>query len=166
MDLNALIPWRSNRPSLPAGNDDYFDPFVTFRREVDRMFDDFLSGSPGRGMTAMGQALGPIIDIEESERELVVTAEIPGLESSDFDVTLVDNVLTIKGEKKREREHQDGDTYYTERRFGAFSRAVRIPFELKDEKVDAKYDKGVLTIRIPKPAEAQRNLRRIEVKGV
>jgi HSP20 family protein len=75
------------------------------------------------------------------------------------------DILTIKGEKKAEHEQKNGDAYYMERRFGSFSRSLRLPFEVKDEKVNAKYDKGVLTIRVPKPAEIQNAARRIEVKA-
>ena len=169
MDLKSLVPWRNNsKPNVPATRDDYFDPIVTFRREMDRMFDDFLTGFGGRGLqsTSAGwQGVTPTLDVTETEKELVVTAELPGLDDKDFEVTLAGDVLTIKGEKKSEHEEKNGDGHYIERRFGSFSRAVRLPFEVKDEKVDAKYDKGILTIRVPKPEEAQRAVRRIEIKA-
>ena len=169
MDLKSLVPWRNNsKPNVMATRDDYFDPLVTFRREMDRMFDDFFTGAGGRGLqpaSATWQGVMPTLNVTESEQELVVTAELPGLDNKDFEVTLSGDVLTIKGEKKSEHEEKNGDAHYMERRFGSFSRAVRLPFEIKDEKVDAKYDKGVLTIRVPKPAEAQRAVRQIEVKA-
>jgi HSP20 family protein len=168
MDFKSLVPWR-DKSQTPAGRDDFFDPFVSFRREVDRMFDDFFSSFGGRGLRPMAggswQGVNPVIDLDETDKELVVRAELPGLDQKDFEVTLAGDVLTIKGEKKAEHEQKDGDGYYTERRFGSFSRSVRLPFEVKDEKLDAKYDKGVLTIRVPKPAGAQKNVRRIEVKS-
>ena len=74
-------------------------------------------------------------------------------------------MLTLKGEKRAEHEERNGGRTYTERRFGAFSRAVRLPFEVGNEKVEATYDKGVLTVRVAKPAELQRSARRIEVKS-
>ena len=101
----------------------------------------------------------------ESDNELMITAEVPGVDEKDVEVTLTDNVLTIKGEKKAQHEQKNGDASYMERRYGAFSRSLRLPFAIKDEEVDAKYDKGVLTITIPKPADAQTHVRRIEVKG-
>ena len=169
MDLKSLVPWRNNsKPHVPATRDDYFDPFVTFRREMDRMFDDLFTGFSGPGLqsaSAGWQGVTPTLDVTETEKELVVTAELPGLDDKDFEVTLAGDVLTIRGEKKSEHEEKNGDAHYLERRFGSFSRAVRLPFEMKDEKVDARYDKGVLTIRVPKPAEAQRAVRRIEVKA-
>jgi HSP20 family protein len=80
-------------------------------------------------------------------------------------MTLAGDLLTIKGEKKSEHEEKNGDATYIERRYGSFRRSVRLPFEAGNEKVDATYDKGVLTIRVPKPAEVQKALRRIEVKA-
>jgi HSP20 family protein len=91
---------------------------------------------------------------------------LPGLDEKDFEVTVSGDILTLKGEKKAERDERNGDAHYVERRFGSFSRSVRLPFEVKDEKVDASYDKGVLTVRIPKPAELQRPARRIDVRTV
>jgi HSP20 family protein len=79
-------------------------------------------------------------------------------------VTLADDLLTIKGEKKAEQE-KNGNFTYAERRYGSFARSVRLPFQAGDVQIDAKYDKGVLTIRVPKPADAQKAARRIEVKA-
>ena len=132
------------------------------------MFDDFFTGFGGRELQSGSkgwQGLTPMIDVAESDKEIVVRAELPGLDNKDFEVTLTGDVLTIKGEKKAEHEEKNGDTHYMERRFGSFSRAVRLPFEVEDETVDAKYDKGVLTIRVPKPADARKAVRRIEVKA-
>jgi len=164
----SLIPWRDKPQSLER-QEDRFDPFVSFRREVDRMFDDFFSGF---GRRAVGSPFGPwstatpSMDLTDNEKEIVVTAEMPGLDEKDFEVTVSGDLLTLKGEKKDENEHRNGDAYYMERRFGSFSRSVRLPFEVKDEKVDARYEKGVLTIRVPKPADLQRQARRIDVHTV
>jgi HSP20 family protein len=133
------------------------------------MFDDFFSGF---GRRAVGSPFGPwstatpSMDLTDNEKEIVVTAEMPGLDEKDFEVTVSGDLLTLKGEKKDENEHRNGDAYYMERRFGSFSRSVRLPFEVKDEKVDARYEKGVLTIRVPKPADLQRQARRIDVHTV
>ena len=168
MDLKSLVPWRNNKSNVPATREDYFDPFVTFRREMDRMFEDFFTGVGGdRALqSATGwSAVAPTIDVAESDREVVVTAELPGLNDKDFEVTLAGDLLTIKGEKKSEHEEKNGDATYMERRFGSFARTLRLPFEIGNEKIDAKYDKGVLTVRVPKPAEVQKRVRRIEVKA-
>lgn len=165
MDLGSLMPWRE-RSSMPSTRrDDMLDPLVSFRREVDRMFDDFFNNF-GRGLRATGadwRSVTPTIDVAEDDKELVVTAELPGLNEKDFEVTLSGDVLTIKGEKRAEQQEKKGGATYMERRFGSFARSIRLPFEVRDEKVDARYDKGVLTIRVPKPPEAQRATRRIDV---
>lgn len=150
-----------------ARRDDMLDPFVSLRREVDRMFDDFFNNS-ARGLRGTGndwRAVTPTIDLAEDEKELVVTAELPGLNEKDFEVTLSGDVLTIRGEKRAEQEEKKGGATYIERRFGSFARSIRLPFEVRDEKVDARYDKGVLTIRVPKPPEVQRVTRRIAVRA-
>jgi HSP20 family protein len=167
MNLGSLIPWRDTNQS-DANLDSYSDPFVSFRREVDRMFDDFFTATNRRGLqpwNAGWQAITPWIDIFEADKELVITAEVPGLDEKDFEVTLVGDLLTIKGEKKTEHEDRNGGAYYVERRYGAFSRSLRLPFEAGDQQVEANYDRGVLIVRVPKPPEAQRHVRRIEVKA-
>jgi len=82
------------------------------------------------------------MDVDENDKEIVITAELPGLDNKDFEVTVAGDVLTVKGEKKSEHEQRNGDSYYAERRFGAFSRSVRLPFEVNDEAIDAKYGRA------------------------
>ena len=165
MDFKALVPWRNDSKSqVPARREEMIDPFVAFRREVDRMFDGFFEdfGKPGRSL-ASWSAPTPNIDLAENDKEITITAELPGLDEKDFELTVAGDLLTLKGEKKSEHEQRNGDSYYAERRYGSFARSVRLPFEVKDEAVEAKYDKGVLTVRVPKPAEMQRSVRRIEI---
>jgi HSP20 family protein len=168
VDVKALVPWR-DKSQPPAPREDYDDPFLSFRREVDRMFDDFFAGF---GRRAVGAPFGswrtpmPSMDLTQNDKEIVVTADMPGLDDKDFEVMVSGDLLTLKGEKRAEHDHRNGDAYHMERRFGSFSRSVRLPFEVKDEKVDARYEKGVLTIRVPKPADMQRQARRIEVRTV
>lgn len=165
MNIGSLIPWR-DKSNVPMSREEATDPFVSLRRDVDRIFEEAFNGF-GRGLSAWSgaSAVTPTLDIADTDTEVVVTAELPGLDEKDFEVTLAGDILTIKGEKKAEAERRNGDAYYVERRFGQFSRSVRLPFEAEDESIEAKYDKGVLTIRIPKPADAQRSVRRIEVKA-
>jgi HSP20 family protein len=154
-----------SKPQLPAKREDFFDPFVTFRREMDRMFDDFFGNGGGALRSYQEtQGLTPAIDIDDTDKQMVVKAELPGVTEKDVEVNLAGDVLTIKGEKKAEREEENGDSYYMERRFGSFARSIRLPFEVKDEDVEAKFSNGVLTVRLPKPADMQKQVRRIEVK--
>ena len=167
VDFKALVPRRNNnKPQTPTTREDFFDPFVTFRREMDRMFDDFFGGSGLRPAQSGWQALTPAVDIDENDKEIVISAELPGVTEKDVEVSLAGDILTIKGEKRSQHEEKNGDSAYVERRFGSFSRSVRLPFEAGDEQADAKFANGVLTVRVPKPAQLQRAVRRIEVKTV
>lgn len=165
VDFKALVPWRSgSKAQAPAVRENYLDPFVAFRREMDRMFDDFFSGTALRDAHSAWSGLTPAVDVSETDKEIVVTAELPGVTDKDIEVNLAGDVLTIKGEKRLQHEEKNGDSTYMERRFGSFSRSVRLPFDAGAEKVDAQFNNGVLTIRVPKPAELQRPTRRIEVR--
>jgi HSP20 family protein len=155
VDFKRLVPWRG-KPLAPARRQDVFDPFVAFRREVGRMFEDFFSGFDEHARRSPPFAMAgatPSIDLNETDKELIVIAELPGLEQSDLEVTVAGDVLTLKGEKRAERRHKSGRAHYVERRFDAFSRSVRLPFAVDGEDVEAKYHRGVLTVRIPKPAD-------------
>jgi HSP20 family protein len=166
MNIGNLMPWRE-KSQMPAVREDFFDPFVTFRREVQRMMDDFVDGFDNDGLATMNSWRGssPAVDIAETDKEMVITAEMPGLDEKDFQISVSGDLLTIKGEKKIEHEEKNGNGYPRERRYGAFSRSLRLPFDIKDEKIDATYQKGVLTIHVPKPADAQKAVRQIEVKA-
>ena len=96
--------------------------------------------------------------------ELVITADLPGVDEKDVEVTLSGDTLTIKGEKKIEHEEKGDDGRYTERRVGSFSRSIRLPLEVQEEEIDANFDDGVLTTRVHKQPQAQKTVRRIEVK--
>jgi HSP20 family protein len=166
VDFKALVPWRNNnKPQLPAPREDFFDPFVTFRREMDRMFEDFFGGGSARHAQSGWQTLTPVVDINENEKEIVVSAELPGVTEKDIEVSLAGDLLTIKGEKRFEHEEKNGDSTYMERRFGSFARSVRLPFEAGEEQIEAKFANGVLTVVVPKPAQLQRAVRRIGVKA-
>lgn len=158
MNLKSLVPWKSNKSNLSTVRPELVDPFVVFRREMDRMFDSFLYGS-GSLFSAT-----PAMDVSETDAEIVVTAELPGLSDEDVQVQLDGDILTVSGEKKSQNETSDGDRHYVERRFGSFSRSVQLPF-VPEEGIEATCDKGVLTVRIAKPAEAHKQVRRIEVRA-
>lgn len=168
LDLKSLIPW-GQKSNVPVKNENANDPFVNFRREVDRLFDDFFDGTGIGNFPALrngGWSSNlPSLDVTDSDKELVVSAELPGMSEKDFEVALSGDVLTIKGEKKHEHEEKEGERHYVERSYGSFSRSVRLPFDASEQEVNADYNKGVLTIRIPKPAEAQSKVKHIEVKA-
>ena len=163
MSVRDLIPWgRSNNRVPSVYRDDDRSPFLSLHREMNRMFDDVFRGfdlapfGPTRGLDGLGW---PQIDIDETDKEVRITAELPGLEEKDVSLEIADGVLSISGEKKTESE--DKARRFSERYYGRFER--RIPLEDVDEdKVSASFKNGVLTITMPKLAEAK-NVRRIAI---
>jgi HSP20 family protein len=103
----------------------------------------------------------PAFDVSETEKEFIVKAEVPGMDKTDIDVNLSDGMLTIKGEKKHEKESESESYRCVERRYGTFSRTLRVPFEVEADKVDATYKDGVLKITLPKSEAAK--TRHVEV---
>jgi HSP20 family protein len=138
------------------------------RDEMDRMFERFDADWPRLpGMfrrTGGASMVVPELDVRENGDAFTIEAELPGVEEKDVSVTLANGLLTIKGEKKDEREEK-GETYYrSERSFGAFERALRLPDTVDDSRIEARFDKGVLTITAPKRPEAVKAERKIEIR--
>ena len=105
----------------------------------------------------------PLVDVAETDDGLTVTAELPGMDEEDIEVDLTSNVLTLKGEKKAEKEEKKADYHFRERSYGSFSRSVAIPFDVDPDAVNASFSKGVLTIALPRPPEAKRKTKKIAV---
>jgi HSP20 family protein len=135
-------------------------------REIEKTFDDFSRRSPLAGYFGDGAA-APKIDVSESKDGIEVTAELPGVDEKDIDLTLSNDVLTIRGEKKSERDEGDKEKswHVVERRYGAFTRTVTLPYQPDSDKVEAKFEKGVLRIRLPKPAEIAKKEKKIAISG-
>ena len=155
------------RSLLPLGRSDPArtdDPFAVLQRQMNRLFDDaFTSNFPAvRG--GNGAALSPSIDIKETDRAIEVEAELPGVDEKDVQVTLEDDVLTIKGEKKAEKEESRKGYYMSERSYGSFVRSFELPTGIEPDKVNATFSKGVLKITLPKPVGAQSKAKKIDVK--
>jgi HSP20 family protein len=137
---------------------------------LERLFGDFFSvfGPPVRNDGQGGQMpaglVAPRIDLSESDNELQVKAELPGIDEKDVDVTLAEDVLTIRGEIKSEHEEKKQDYHLMERARGTFVRSLRLPFSVDANQVQAEFKDGVLSITIPKPKEVQDKAQRIELK--
>jgi HSP20 family protein len=152
-------------------------PFEALRREVDRLFDNFGVGlwrSPfGRSAfdvepfwrRELSWSTAPAVDIAESEKAYEVTADLPGMDEKNIEVNVANGTLTIKGEKQEQTEEKKKDYYLNERRFGSFERSFGIPEEVDESKIEANFKKGVLTVTLPKKAEAQAPAKKIEVKA-
>jgi len=119
------------------------------RSELDRVFDDVLGGFVPALRTS-GAGWLPSLDVSESEDGIAVQAEIPGVDAEDFDISVIDDVLSISGEKKDESEEKGDNFYSKERRFGSFRRSIALPAAVDTEKISAEYDQGVLTVRLAK----------------
>lgn len=128
------------------------NPFTFLQQEIDRLFDGFGRNFPTFAAPA---AMMPRMDVSETDKTVEISAELPGLETKDVQLNLADNMLTIRGEKKSEREEKDKDYHLIERSFGSFARSVALPEGVKAEDVSAEIAKGVLKVTVKKPAPKQ-----------
>lgn len=147
----------------------YSDPFGTLRSEMDRLFDSFMGGLPTfPGMFGSSGsrvfALTPSVDVKETDKEIVVETELPGLDEKDISLTVQNGVLTIQGEKKLDYDEQKENYHVMERRYGSFQRSLRLPDTVDDSKIDARFDNGVLKVTLPKRPELSAEQRKIEIK--
>lgn len=168
MGVRDLIPWgRENGKHAPAlYHDDEHNPFFSLHREVNRLFDDvfrsFDSRLPSLGSFSAFNGGWPKVEITATDKEIKVTAEIPGLEEKDIEILLDDDVLTLRGEKRAESE--DEDRQFSERYYGRFERRIPLGYEVEQDKVEARFRNGVLTITLPKSAKAQSQVKRIAIR--
>lgn len=165
MTLRELTPWRSSR--VPAAYRD-LSPFRAFHRDIDRLFDEFFGGLDMptlRGEDRGFAAPSPRLDVTETEKAYEVSVELPGIEEKDIELTLADGVLTLKGEKKVDREQKEKGRVHIERSFGSFQRSLSLPSDVDEDKVEAAFKNGVLTVTLPKRPEARPHHKKIEIKS-
>lgn len=140
-------------------------PFETFRREMDRLVEDFFGGfdllPAGRRM----EGFLPHVDVVDTDKEIKVSVELPGMDEKDIEVSLTREALSIRGEKKEEKEEKGKDYYRSERSYGSFTRTVALPVQVDTGKVAASFKKGVLTVRLPKSKQAIEETKKIAVKA-
>ena len=161
----------SNAPRQVPSNE--WRPFSSLRSEIDRLFEDFdrsFLGFPFRRSLNeweprwLGE-IAPAVDIAEKDEAYEITAELPGLDQNNIALKLSSSTLTIKGEKKQETEEKKKNSYVSERRYGAFERSFQIPQDVDETKIEASFSKGLLTVTLPKSAEAQKSAKTIAVKA-
>lgn len=162
--MRENLPAPSQRRSSPATQNGWRnDPFTQLRQEMDRLFDDFISPSfAASGMREMW-SFQPSLDMTDADKEVRIRADLPGVEEKDVELSLHGALLTIKGERREERDEEHENRRVSERAYGAFERSVRLPFEPDQAKVKADYHNGVLTITIPKPPEVTKATKRIPI---
>ncbi|MDD3183197.1 MAG: Hsp20/alpha crystallin family protein [Alphaproteobacteria bacterium] len=152
--------WRMMVPFSPRGGSLASDPFAGLQRQLGSMFDGLV------GVFPEGVASATLkLDVKEDDKAFHVAAELPGLSEKEVDVTFADGMLTIRGEKKVERDEKQDTWHIVERSTGSFLRQLSMPTNVDEEKIEAKFDKGVLTVTLPKMAEAKSQAKKIEVKA-
>jgi HSP20 family protein len=132
------------------------------RNEMDRLWDDYF-GSGRRAFQPLEDAWMPAVDIAETADKITVKAEIPGMEAKDIEISMVGDTLSIKGEKKSEREEKDENYHMVERTYGSFNRTMKLPASVDPDKVEASYKNGVLSVVLPKKEEVKPKA--IEIKA-
>lgn len=157
-----------NKSLIPVGTDRAVgrreaNPFSFLQQEIDRLFEGVSRGFPSFPAFPGTSVNLPRMDVSETDKAIEIEAELPGLETKDVQINLADNVLTIRGEKKNEREEKDKDYHLVERSYGSFSRTVELPQGVKPEDVSAEIAKGVLKVTVKKPAPKQS--KQIEIKS-
>jgi HSP20 family protein len=166
MSVRDLIPWgrNTNAPMPSRMRDEPMSPFLTLHREMNRLFDDVFSGLGGGVPALGGRSLGwPSVEIVETDQGLRVSAELPGLDEKDVELTIDDDVLTLRGEKRAETT--DKERGYSERSYGRFERVIALPFAVEEDKAEASFRNGVLSVTLPRSAKAPEHARRIAING-
>ncbi|MBL8837299.1 MAG: Hsp20/alpha crystallin family protein [Alphaproteobacteria bacterium] len=175
-DTPTKVPVKSDpKETAPSPKATEWWPMEGLRREVDRLFEEFDRGF-GRGLfgrslldtprwgAALNLAAAPSVDIVEKDKAYEVTAELPGMDESNIDVKLANGMLTITGEKKEEHEEKKKNYHLSERRYGSFQRSFRVPDGVDADKVAAAFKNGVLTVTLPKSADALKAEKKITIK--
>lgn len=152
-------------------------PMSEFRHEMDQLFDRFMGDfprfpslaswsdfDPFAGWPAAKSALSPSIDVSEGDKEYTITAELPGLDEKEIELSISDDLLTLKGEKKEEKDEKKKDFHVSERRYGTFQRSFRIPAGVKADDISADFKNGVLKVILPKSPEAKKSAKKVDIK--
>lgn len=165
MALEHFNPMKKKGQQLAARREPE-NPFFALQHRMNRMFDDFL-GEPFDlfGMREQANVFMPPMNLSETEKEIIITADLPGVEEKDLDISVTKDELTIKGEKKSESEEKGKDFYRMERSYGSFSRTIALPKGIDESKINAELKKGVLRLTIPKTAESAVERKKVQIKS-
>jgi len=170
MALRDLIPWSRQENRLPATIEVERDiapathPLLSLHREVNRLFEDVFRGFGVPTFAGSDRVPGwPRVELGESDKEIRITAELPGLDEKDVELMVEDGVLILRGEKRAEIE--DKDRGYSERSYGRFERRIALPRGIERDKAEATFRNGVLTVKLPRSVMANENVRRIPVNA-
>jgi HSP20 family protein len=169
-DTATKLPVKTDDKTVKAPDLGWF-PFENLRTEIDRLFDDFTPAFWHRPFGRLSHAkplsvmTAPAVDVIEKENAYQITAELPGIDVKDIDVKLSNSTLTIRGEKQETKEEKDKEYFLSERRYGSFQRNFHLPQGIDAGKIEASFANGVLTVMLPKTAEARKGERKIAIKA-
>lgn len=170
--VRDIIPWKRKKADgkLTRKAREEENPLLALHREMNQLFDDFfgsletdLAWPRGKTLRNRADAWSLNVDVSENEHEVRIVADVPGMEEKDIDVELSDNLLTIKGEKREERDEKEADYHVVERSYGSFQRSIPLPSGMEPDKAKAKFKNGVLTITVPKSPEAKVSRKQIPI---
>lgn len=176
VESSTSLPVKGEKSDAPAPSETWA-PFESLRKEIDRLFDTFhplRARLPSKSsmfdfdlprLSRGGWPVAPAFDLAEKKEEYELTAELPGIDEKDVEVKLANHTLTIKGEKTEEKEEKEKDYHLSERRYGSFHRTFRLPDGVDADRIEASFAKGILTVKLPKTAEAQQAEKKIAVKA-
>ncbi len=136
----------------------------TMQKRMNRLFNDFFSGREGDGDELISGTWNPAVDVVEHDDSFVIEAELPGMNKDDIKISVTNDILTIRGEKKIEKEDKKKNYHRTERSYGSFTRSFSLPGNIKSDKVDAEFKNGVLMVSVPKSEEAKPKQIDVKVK--
>lgn len=162
--MRDLIPWNREKGIRPSGRE-WDHPLAVFQRDMDRLFEDLWRGFDLPVIGRHGAPLSPRVDVRETDEAIVVSAELPGMDEKDVDVAFSDGVLAIQGEKRTQHETDDKGYSYSERSYGAFERRISVGADILEERAEAEFKNGVLTVTLPKSPEAKKQAKKIEIKA-
>jgi HSP20 family protein len=174
MTFNSkLIPWKWNKKNVPIRREESladYSPFFALQQDMNRVFDGFFrsfgTGLSDQFLESSTDLFQPRIDLTETDKEICVSAELPGLDEKDLDLTVANDTLTIKGEKREEREENTNGYHRVERHYGAFHRVIPLPCPVERDKAEAIFKRGVLKVTLPKSEEAKQQSKKIPIKQV
>lgn len=167
MQISDIIPWVRDKEQPPVSDSERSNrSLVSLQRDINHVFEDFWRNVENgwNGRDDMMSLSSPSTDVTETDTSVDVSMELPGMTEKDIDISLSKNEMTIRGEKKIEHQEERKGVYMSERMFGSFYRTVPLPGGVDAEKAEAKFKNGVLTVSVPKTAEAQSKVKRIPVK--
>ncbi len=162
MQIKDLVPW-ARKDHAPEPKSDDQNPIAGLQREMNHVFESFWTRAGDLDWPWTGG--DPKSDVVETEDSVEVSIELPGMEMKDIEVSVTDDMLTVKGEKKVERQEAKKGYYLSERSYGAIYRTIPMPPGVDGEKAEARFKNGVLTIKLPQTPEAQAKVRRVEVQA-